>query len=121
MKLPSPSHPITIEPANGRVTVRAGGEVIARSDNALLMLEGGHDPVYYIPRSDTQMNHLTRTEHSTYCAYKGDASYFSIQAGGEDIENAVWSYEAPYPAVSQIADHLAFYPAKVEAIDFEAG
>ncbi|MFM1814836.1 MAG: hypothetical protein RLZ98_1531 [Pseudomonadota bacterium] len=120
MKLPSPAHPITIEKADGCVTVRAGGETVAKSENALLMLEGGHTPVFYIPRADTRMDLLVPTSHATYCSYKGDASYFSIRtAEGRMIEDAVWSYEKPYPAVAAIGGHLAFYPSKVDTIDFE--
>ena len=118
MKLPSPAHPISIARANGRVTVQAGGALVAQSDSALLMLEGGHDPVYYIPRKDVQMGQLARTSHSTYCSYKGGAAYYSIKTEAGEIENAVWTYEDPYPAVADIREHLAFYPSKVDAIDF---
>jgi uncharacterized protein (DUF427 family) len=63
---------------------------------------------------------LTRSDRTTYCPYKGDAAYFSIALGGERSTDAVWSYEAPYPAVADIKDHLAFYPDKVDAIESRA-
>jgi len=56
---------------------------------------------------------LQRTQHTTYCPYKGDASYFSIASGGKVLDNAIWTYETPYDAVKEIAGHLAFYPDKV--------
>ena len=71
--------------------------------------------VHYIPRSAVEMNRLVKTDHSTHCPYKGDASYFSISCHGRTrIENAVWSYETPFPAMKEIAGYLAFYPNKVE-------
>jgi uncharacterized protein (DUF427 family) len=114
MKTPDSSHPITITPEAGRVTVRAGGQVIAASNAALVLREASYPPVFYIPRADAHMELLERTARSTHCPYKGDASYFSIPAAGGPGANAVWSYEAPYPAVAQIAGHLAFYADRVE-------
>ncbi|HKD21149.1 MAG TPA: DUF427 domain-containing protein, partial [Rhizomicrobium sp.] len=73
--------------------------------------------VQYIPRKDVDMSLLARTDHATYCPYKGDCSYYSIGAGGPRSANAVWSYEAPYPAVAQIKDYVAFYPDRVDSIE----
>ena len=114
MKEPGPDHPINISPVSSRVTVRAGGAVIVASDKALIMQESTYPPVYYLPRADAAMDKLEASDHGTYCPYKGDASYFSIAALGADGANAVWSYEAPYPAVAEIAGHLAFYSDKVD-------
>ena len=60
---------------------------------------------------------LARTAHKTHCPYKGDAAYYTIQVGGRAAENAVWTYEAPYPAVAAIKGHLAFYPERVDRIE----
>jgi uncharacterized protein (DUF427 family) len=109
MKLPGPDHPITIEPAQGRVVVRAGGVVIADTAHALELREASYKPVLYIPRGDAKMEHYARTPHSTHCPYKGDASYFDLPGA----PNAVWSYETPFPAMAAIKDHLAFYPQHV--------
>lgn len=117
MKMPGPDHPITIGPASGRVTVRAGGAVIASSDRALALREADYPPVLYIPREDVAMDRLQRTEQYTHCPYKGDCAYFSIVAAGPRGENAAWSYESPYPAVAAIRGHLAFYPDRVDAIE----
>lgn len=113
MKVPGPDHPITISPAGRRVRVHFGGQIVADTEKALTLREASYPPVYYIPRADADMNLLKATERSTHCPYKGDASYFSIAAGAELAENAVWSYEQPFPAMAEIKDHLAFYPNKV--------
>lgn len=117
MKTPGPDHPITIAPAGGHVTVRAGGVVVASTDRALALREADYPPVLYIPREDVAMDLLQRTERQTHCPYKGDCAYFSVTAAGARGENAVWSYEAPYPAVAAIREHLAFYPDRVDAIE----
>jgi uncharacterized protein (DUF427 family) len=117
VKSPGPDHPITITPAKGRVVVRLKGEVIADTRKALILQEASYPPVLYVPRQDADMALLARSDHASYCPYKGDCSYFSIPSGGPKSQNAVWSYEAPYPAVAAIKDHLAFYPDRVDAIE----
>jgi uncharacterized protein (DUF427 family) len=117
MKLPGPDHPITIARSGKRVRVTFGGKTIADSTNALVLNEAGYKPVFYIPRADAAIEALTRTEHASHCPYKGDASYFSIEADGKRAENAVWSYEQPFPAMAEIAGHLAFYPHRVDRIE----
>ena len=117
MKLPGPDHPITITPNPRHVRVTFAGNVIAETDRALTLQEASYRPVLYIPREDARMALLTRTAHATHCPYKGDASYFTVEAGGRRSENAVWSYESPYPAMAEITGHLAFYPDRVDAIE----
>lgn len=117
VKLPGPDHPITVEASARRVVVRVAGRVVADTREALQMREGSYPAVLYVPRKDADMALLTRTDHATYCPYKGDCSYFSIPVGGARSINAVWSYEDPYLAVRAIKDHLAFYPDRVDAIE----
>jgi uncharacterized protein (DUF427 family) len=117
VRIPGPDHPITITPAPGRVVVKAGGRVIADTRDALMLKEASYPGVKYVPRKDVDMSLLARTDHQTYCPYKGDCSYYSIPLGGERARNAVWTYETPYPAVAAIKDHLAFYPDRVDAIE----
>jgi uncharacterized protein (DUF427 family) len=119
MKIPGPDHPITITRNPRRVRVSIDGEVIAESDAALTLQEASYPAVQYLPRDAANMALLTRTDRTTHCPYKGDASYFSIESGGRSIANAVWSYEQPFPAMAEIAGHLAFYPDKV-TIDEQA-
>ena len=119
MKIPGPDHPITISPAAGRVRVTFNGETVADSAHAKVLREAGYPPVFYIPREDAAMTRLIRTATATHCPYKGDASYYSITVGGRTAVEAVWSYEAPFPAVAGIAGHLAFYPDRVDDISEE--
>jgi uncharacterized protein (DUF427 family) len=114
-KIPGPDHPITISPSRSRVRVRLGGDVLAETADALALKESTYPVVHYIPRNAVQMDRLVKTDRSTHCPYKGDASYFSIVGkDGTRVENAVWSYETPFPAMKEIAGYLAFYPNKVE-------
>ena len=117
MKLPGPDHPIIITQNAKRVRVTFAGTVIADTTRALTLKEAGYPPVQYIPRADADMSRLKPTQHASYCPYKGDASYFSIEADDRSASNAVWSYERPYPAMANIAGHLAFYPSRVDKIE----
>ena len=119
IKIPGPDHPITVTPTNGRVTVTVNGNRIADTREDLTLKEAAYSPVQYIPRKDVDMTQLQRTVHQTYCPYKGECAYFSIPAGGERSVNAVWSYEAPYAAVSAIREYLAFYLDRIDAIEIE--
>ena len=117
MKLPSADHPITVTPTAGRVQVKFGGRVVANSTRAITLKEASYPPVQYIPREDAQMAFFQSTAHTTHCPYKGEASYLSLKVGDKAADNAVWSYVAPYPAVKEIAGHLAFYPDRVDSIE----
>ena len=117
IKTPGPDHPITVRPNSSRVVVSVGGRIVADTRNALTMREASLPAVQYIPRKDVDMSLLQRSDHATYCPYKGDCAYYSVPAGGDRSVNAVWTYEAPYAAVSEIKDHLAFYPSRVDAIE----
>ena len=112
---PSAGHPITIEPTNGRVQVRVNGELVADTTAALELREATLPVVQYIPIGDVVLDRLTRTDTSSYCPFKGDASYYSVTtSAGDTVEDAIWFYEQPYPAVAAIAGHVAFYPDKAE-------
>ncbi len=117
VKLPNADHPITIARNPRRVVVSLAGKIIADTTDALVLQEAAYPAVQYIPRKDVDMSLLRRTDHASYCPYKGDAAYYSIPAGGERSVNAVWTYEDAYPAVAAIKDHLAFYPDRVDAIE----
>jgi len=82
IKIPGPDHPITVEHNPNRVVVSLGGRVIADTREALTLREAAYPAVQYIPRKDVDMALLARTDHATYCPYKGDSSYFSIPLGG---------------------------------------
>lgn len=107
-----PDHTIAVVPAGRRLIVEAGGRVLADTAKALVLSEAAYRPVYYIPRSEVDMSALRRSGHSTWCPFKGAASYFSI-GDAPALENAVWSYEDPFEECAAIKDCLAFYSDRV--------
>jgi uncharacterized protein (DUF427 family) len=109
---PSKEHPITISPTEAKVVVRVGDEVVAESASALTLQESNYPAVQYLPIADVKAG-LSPTATASYCPYKGDASYYSLATVGGEITDAIWTYETPYPAVAEIAGHVAFYPNKV--------
>ncbi len=110
---------IRIRKAGGTWTVRSGGAVLGETANALELSEGDYPPVIYFPRGDIAMAMLDRSDKTTHCPHKGDASYFDIVNKSSVTTDAAWSYESPLEAVAEIKDHLAFYTTdsvKVERI-----
>ena len=111
---PGPQHPITVEPAAARITVTAGGTPVADTAAALALQEAKYPTVYYIPLADVRSDVLKPSDHTTYCPFKGDASYYSIATADGELTDAVWYYREPYPAVAAIAGHVAFYANRVD-------
>ena len=111
---PGPQHPITVAPAPNRVTVQAGGTPVADTTAALALQEASYPTVYYIPLADVRADVLKPSDHTTYCPYKGDASYYSLVTADGELADVVWYYPEPYPAVAEIAGHVAFYADKVD-------
>ncbi|MDV3131549.1 DUF427 domain-containing protein [Mycobacterium sp. 29Ha] len=110
---PTAAHPITVEPTGKHVTVRINGEVVADTDNALTLQESTYPAVQYIPKVDVVQSALRDSDTETYCPFKGVASYHHVVTGsGDTVEDAIWTYLEPYPAVGAIAGHVAFYPDK---------
>jgi uncharacterized protein (DUF427 family) len=116
-RVPGPDHPISIEPNPAHVVVRVAGKVIVNTRSALILREASYPPVLYLPRSDADLSLLQRTDHATYCPYKGDCSYYSIPLGGAKSINAVWTYEEPYAAVEAIKGYLAFYRDRIDSME----
>jgi uncharacterized protein (DUF427 family) len=114
MKTPGPDHPITLTPAATRWRAQYAGHVIADSDGAVVLQEADYPPVVYFPRKDVSMEYIHRTDHTTHCPYKGDASYYTLRMDTQFAENGVWSYEQPYPAMAAIEGMVAFCPNHVE-------
>ena len=115
VKIPDATHPITIRPTGSRVTVRVGGTVVAKTDDALSLAESTYPVVQYIPLADVDQSLLERTTTQSYCPYKGDASYYTVKApDGSTETDVVWTYEHPYPSVAEIGGHLAFYRDRAE-------
>jgi uncharacterized protein (DUF427 family) len=115
VKIPDATHPITIRPTEAHVTVRLGGSVVAETDRALSLAEASYPVVQYIPLEDVDQSLLERTTTQTYCPYKGDASYYTVQLpDGSTEADVIWTYEHPYPSVAEIGGHLAFYGNRAE-------
>ena len=122
--LPTADHPITITPTGKHVTVRVNGEVVAETDAALTLQESTYPAVQYIPLADVVESALSRSDNTTYCPYKGEANYYHVTTGaseatgkgtGDDtVEDVIWTYEQPYPAVGEIVGHVAFYANKAD-------
>ncbi len=119
MKIPGPDHPITLEPSRKRVQASFENHVIADTDDALILKEADYPAVVYFPMDDVEMGFLAKTDRSTNCPYKGDASYWSIYMDGQLRENSVWAYEEPYPAMAALRGRVAFYPNVVEVYEVE--
>ena len=119
---PTEAHPITVEPTGKHVTVRINGEIVAETDDALTLQESTYPAVQYIPSRDVVPSVLRKSDTQTYCPFKGDASYYHVVTGaGDTVEDAIWTYEEPYPAVAPIAGHVAFYPDKADITVARAG
>jgi uncharacterized protein (DUF427 family) len=112
--VPDQRHPITVTPTASRVVVTLGDRVVADTKDALTLQEAAYPAVQYVPLADVDPSVLARSDHATYCPYKGDASYYHLVVDGQRHENAVWTYEAPYDAVGDIAGRVAFYPNVVD-------
>jgi len=109
-----PKYRVDLEPNSGRVRATCGGVVIADSDRTLTVRETKHDPVVYFPRQDVSFDLLRRTDHETFCPFKGEASYWTLKAGESVEENVAWSYEDPFEQVEGLRDYVAFYSDRVK-------
>src|SRR6266516_760244 len=115
VKIPDATHPITVKPTGSRVTVRVGGVTVAESDSALSLADASYPVVQYIPLADVDQSLLRRTDSQTYCPFKGEASYYSVQTpDGTTETDLIWTYEHPYDAVAEIEGHVAFYANRAE-------
>ena len=111
-----PDYRVDFEQTAKRVRVRLGGQTVADSTDARIMLETRHTPVYYLPRADVRMDLAERTDHESFCPFKGEASYWTLVVGDQSAENAMWSYEQPFAEVAGIRDYMAFYGDRVDAL-----
>ena len=112
-----PAHRVDLLPETRRVRVTFAGAVIADSKAALRVEETGHGPVHYVPEKDVRLDLMRPTDHKTYCPFKGDCSYWTVEVGGGKAENAVWGYRAPYDEAKRLAGHYAFYTSRVDSIE----
>ena len=109
-----PQYQVEIEPQTCELVVCVNGTEIARSTQAVLVKETKHRDVWYIPFADVDTNNITPTQTETYCPFKGKASYWSITFGTQNIEDAIWVYQAPYDECAGIKNYASFYTNKVD-------
>src|SRR5215469_12999877 len=115
VKIPDATHPITIRPTAGRVTVRIGGVKVAETASALSLAESSYPVVQYIPIEDVDQSLLSRTATESYCPFKGEASYYTVTTPDGSAEaDIIWTYDQPYEAVKEIAGHVAFYANRAD-------
>jgi uncharacterized protein (DUF427 family) len=117
--IPGLTHPIAIAANPRTVVVSIDGQVVAKSDRALSLRESTYPVVQYIPPDDVDLSLLRRSDHITYCPFKGEAAYYDIPMTGEHGRNAAWTYEQPYDAVSAIRGYLAFYPDRADIVELD--
>jgi len=107
--------PPRLEKFAGHVRIELNGEIIADSNRAYRVLETSHPPTFYIPEADFKPGSLVATEGSSYCEFKGRASYFDLRAGDKVAERVAWTYIKPTSAFAPIKDHVCVYAHKVDA------
>ena len=108
--------PPRIDPSGEHVVIELGGQVIVDTTRPLRVLETSSPPTYYLPMDDIAPGVLTSSTHHTFCEWKGQASYYDVaSAGGRTVRNGAWWYPSPTKAFEAIADHVAFYPGRMDA------
>ena len=114
MKVPGPDHPITVEASSSHITVKATGNPVAETRSPLALREASYPVTYYVPLADVDPSVLRPSATTSYCPFKGEASYYDVVTQAGTVKDAIWTYEHPYDAVSEIAGHVAFYADRVE-------
>ena len=108
--------PPRLERAGKRVRIVLGGQAIVDTMDAWRVLETTHPPSYYIPAAAFPPGALVPSPgRGSVCEWKGQASYYTVQAGGAVAPDAAWGYEAPTPAFAAIAGHVAVYAGRMDA------
>jgi uncharacterized protein (DUF427 family) len=112
-----PDHKVRERHLSEPMRVEINGEVVAESSDVIALEEDDHPVRFYFPRTDVRMDKLERTQTTTQCPFKGTAHYYSLRTEGEELDDAVWTYEEPYEEHLELKDRLAFYDDKLPAID----
>ena len=117
IRIPGLHHPIDIEPTDGQVRIRLGGRVVAESSAALTLREASYPAVRYIPLADVDPSVLEPSSHTSYCPFKGRATYYSLRVGDRVVPDSVWTYVDPHDAVAPIKDHVAFHVDSMDSVE----
>ncbi len=107
--------PPKLEDSSDHIQILFNSVTIADTHYAKRVLETSHPPVYYIPPEDIKMEYLTTSSRSTFCEFKGNASYYTIKVGEKIIPHGAWYYRHPSPGYEAMANYIAFYPSKMDA------
>jgi uncharacterized protein (DUF427 family) len=106
--------PPRLEKSSNRLRVIFNQVTLADSDRTYRVLETSHPPVYYLPPEDIQLEYLDFSSQSSYCEWKGYASYYNITVEDRQVINAAWYYPLPNKEFAAIANYIAFYPSKMD-------
>ena len=107
--------PPRVEDSSKHIKVILNGVVIVDTHRAKRILETSHPPVYYLPPEDVKMGYFTPTSRTTYCEFKGAASYYTIQVGDKTLSNGAWYYRKPTKGYESITNYIALYPSQMDA------
>jgi uncharacterized protein (DUF427 family) len=108
-----PYHRIDVLPSSRQVRLELEGEVLAVSSRPALLFETMLPARYYLPRADVTAE-LVPSSTRTWCAYKGQASYFSARVGGRLVPDIAWSYPEPRHDADRVRDLVAFFDERVD-------
>ncbi len=114
-----PEHHVRQKPVPGRMRAQLGADVLAESSDVIEVDEDGNPPRYYFPRDDVRMDRMAPSATRTYCPFKGEASYFSMELGDGPMPDAAWTIEAPYDEHADLKSRIAFYSEKFDGLQFK--
>jgi uncharacterized protein (DUF427 family) len=104
-----PNYQVDITPTADHVRILVGGQCVADSRRPLKVTETKHHPVWYLPLADVDADCIEATDHSTFCPFKGHASYWTVSIGDQLLRNSLWAYQDPYLECEPLKDHVGFY------------
>jgi uncharacterized protein (DUF427 family) len=111
----APAHVLYLHEVPQRVRGRFAGETVVDTRRAMLLHETGLLPQWYVPLADVRQDLIERTDRTTHCPFKGDASYWTLRVGDRAAENAIWGYEHPKPDCPPLTGLVAFYFDRLDA------